>query len=341
MRLVFMGTPDFVVPVLDALVQDSNIQVAGVYTPLDRRQGRGRSSQMPPVKSYALEQGLPVFQPASLRRPEVQQELASLRPDVLVVAGYGKFLPPEVLNTPPSGCLNLHPSLLPKYRGPSPVITTILEGEETTGVTLMLLDPGMDTGPIIAQRQHAVGPEDTAETLTAALFRLGASLLSEQLAPWVAGELPCRPQDDALASVTRKLERSDGEADWNLSSQELQRRSRAFTPWPGLFTHWRGQVLKLLEVTGSSPLPDFNLPEINVAPGEVVRLDGTDVPAGIGTAEGVLGLKRVQLEGRSPTVATEFLIGVSPIYRGPVVVEGWAPESLDCHCEVRRSEAIS
>ena len=304
MRLVFMGTPDFVVPVLDALVQDSNVEIAGVYTPPDRRQGRGRSSQMPPVKAYALEHGLSVFQPASLRREEVQQEIASLKPQVIVVAAYGKILPSAVLNMPSSGCLNLHPSRLPKFRGPSPVVTTILEGDEITGVTLMLLDEGMDTGPIIAQRERAVGPEDTAETLTAVLFQLGASLLSEKLAAWVTGELTCQPQDDSLATVTRKLERSDGEADWNLSSQQLSRRSRAFTPWPGLFTHWRGQVLKLLEVTDSP-----NLPEIDAAPGRVVRLDQVGAPAGIGTAQGVLGLKRVQLEGRSPTAAAEFLKG--------------------------------
>ena len=304
MRLVFMGTPVFVIPVLDALFQDSNIEITGVYTPPDRRQGRGRSSQMPPVKAYAVEHELPVFQPVSLRREEVQQELASLKAEVIVVAAYGKILPSAVLNMPPSGCLNLHPSRLPKYRGPSPVITTILEGDETTGVTLMLLDESMDTGPIIAQRDQAVSPEDTAETLTAALFKLGASLLSEQLAPWVAGQLTCQPQDDTLATVTRKLERSDGEADWNLSSQQLSRRSRAFTPWPGLFTHWRGQVLKLLEVTDSP-----NLPEIDAAPGRVVRLDQVGAPAGIGTAQGVLGLKRVQLEGRSPTAAAEFLKG--------------------------------
>ena len=304
MRLVFMGTPVFVIPVLDALAQDSNIEITGVYTPPDRRQGRGRSSQMPPVKAYAVEHGLPVFQPVSLRREEVQQELASLKAEVIVVAAYGKILPSAVLNMPPSGCLNLHPSRLPKYRGPSPVITTILEGDETTGVTLMLLDESMDTGPIIAQRDQAVSPEDTAETLTAALFKLGASLLSEQLAPWVAGELTCQPQDDTLATVTRKLERSDGEADWNLSSQQLSRRSRAYTPWPGLFTHWRGQVLKLLEVTDSP-----NLPEVDAAPGRVVRLDQVGAPAGIGTAQGVLGLKRVQLEGRSPTAAAEFLKG--------------------------------
>ena len=312
MRVVFMGTPDFVVPVLDVLVQDSNVEITGVYTPPDRRRGRRRSSQMPPVKSRALEHGLPVFQPASLRREEVQQEMASLRPEVIVVAAYGKFLPSAVLKIPPSGCLNLHPSRLPEYRGPSPVVTTILEGDETAGVTLMLLDEGMDTGPIIAQRERAVSLEDTAETLTAALFRLGASLLSKQLAPWVAGELTGQPQDDSLATLTRKFERGDGEADWNLSSEQLNRRSRAFTPWPGLFTHWRGQVLKLLEVTDPPDSPEVKkteVTEVNIAPGRVVRLDAAGVPAGIGTAQGVLGLKRVQLEGRSPIAAAEFLKG--------------------------------
>ena len=280
MRLVFMGTPIFVVPVLDALIQDADIEITGVYTPPDRRQGRGRSSQMPPVKAHALEHGLPVFQPVSLRREQVQEEMASLKPEVIVVAAYGKFLPSAVLNIPPRGCLNLHPSRLPRHRGPSPVITTILEGDETTAVTLMLLDEGMDTGPIIAQREQAVGPEDTAETLTDALFRSGASLLLEQIAPWVAGELTGRPQDDSLATVTRKLERSDGEADWNLPSQQLHRRSRAFTPWPGLFTHWRGQVLKLLEVTdtpgGSSNFPGST--GVDASPGRVISLDGPECP---------------------------------------------------------------
>ena len=302
--MVFMGTPGFVVPVLDALSQDSDIEIAGVYTPPDRPRGRGRSSQMPPIKEYALERGLKVFQPASLRREGVQQELASLRPEVIVVAAYGRFLPPAVLNIPSYGCLNLHPSLLPKYRGPSPVVTTILEGDEMTGVTLMLLDEGMDTGPIIAQRRQAVTPEDTAETLTEALFQAGATLLLEHLEPWIAGDLSRQPQDDSLATVTKKLERGDGQADWNLSSRQLQRRSRAFTPWPGLFTHWRGQVLKLVEVTDPSKSPGIEVP-----PGKVVGLDSPEVPVGVGTVDGVLGIKTVQLEGRSPTAAAEFLKG--------------------------------
>ena len=150
MRLVFMGTPSHVIPVLSALTAARDVQVVAVYTPPDRPKGRGRQMEMPPVKSFALECGMPVHQPASLRTEPVQAELAEYRPDVMVIAAYGKLLPPPVLNTPTHGCLNLHPSLLPRYRGPSPVATAILEGEETTGVTLMLLDEGMDTGPTIS-----------------------------------------------------------------------------------------------------------------------------------------------------------------------------------------------
>jgi methionyl-tRNA formyltransferase len=259
---------------------------------------------MPPVKAYALERGLSVYQPASLRSERSQGEFAGLRPDVVVVAAYGKILPPPVLNTPPYGCLNLHPSLLPKYRGPSPVATAILEGEAVTGVSLMLLDEGMDTGPVIAQLEHPLSGQETAETLTATLFQLGAELLSRELAPWVAGELTARPQDGTQATVTRKLERADGQADWGLPAEALERRRRAYTPWPGLFTHWRGKVLKLLDVV---PLPPEAMPRAE--PGQVVMLETEEVPVGVGCGQGLLGLKAVQLEGRRAISAGEFLIG--------------------------------
>ena len=304
MRLVFMGTPDFVVPVLEAVVQAQDVQVVGVYTPPDRPRGRGRSPEMPPVKTYALNQGLAVFQPSTLRSARVQEVLTAFQPDVIIVAAYGRFLPVPVLDAPPQGCLNLHPSLLPKYRGPSPVVTAILEGEKVTGVTLMKLDEGMDTGPIIAQREHPVSPQDTAGTLTAALFRLGASLLLENLSPWVTGQITSQSQDDAQATVTRKLERADGQAHWELSAMALERRCRAYTPWPGLFTHWQGQVLKLLDVEA---VPDPTTP--GGEPGLVVPLSLEETPVGIVTADGVLGLKRVQLEGRRANSAGEFLRG--------------------------------
>jgi methionyl-tRNA formyltransferase len=307
MRLVFMGTPSHVIPVLSALTAARDVQVVAVYTPPDRPKGRGRQMEMPPVKSFALECGMPVHQPASLRTEPVQAELAEYRPDVMVIAAYGKLLPPPVLNTPTHGCLNLHPSLLPRYRGPSPVATAILEGEETTGVTLMLLDEGMDTGPTISQREYSISARESAESLTATLFQLGAEVLLECLEPWVAGRLTAQPQEDAHATTTRKLERKDGKADWQLPASALERRSRAYSPWPGLFTDWEGKVLKLLDVV-PLPITTATQPE----PGQVVQLtasDTSDIIVVVGTSEGVLGLNAVQLEGRRAQSVSDFLRG--------------------------------
>ena len=304
MRLVFMGTPSFVVPVLEGLCTADDVQVVGVYTPPDRPRGRGRSPEMQPVKARALEMGLDVYQPDSLRSQEIQAELASLKADVFVVAAYGKLLPPPVLETPSQGCLNLHPSLLPKHRGPSPVATAIEQGDMETGVTLMLLDQGMDTGPLIAHRGYHLSSQETADELTGTLFKLGGELLLESLLPWVNGQLEARPQDEALATVTRKLERSDGLADWNVEAAVLERRARAFTPWPGLFTQWEGSVIKLLEVA-VAPSPDGD----DAVRGQVVALPGGDTPMGVVATDGVLALKTIQLEGKRAQSAAEFLRG--------------------------------
>ncbi len=304
MRLVFMGTPSFVVPVLGALADARDVSVVGVFTPPDRPRRRGRSPEMPPVKAHALDRGLEVYQPVSLRPARVQAELRFLQPDVIVVAAYGKILPPQVLETPPYGCLNLHPSLLPRHRGPSPVASAILEGAPVTGVTLMRLDEGMDTGPIIGQREYPLTGLETAEELTSALFQLGTGLLLESLAPWVAGSLTAQAQDEAGATVTRKLERNDGLVDWELPAATLERRRRAYMPWPGLFAHWQGRVLKLLDVVA---LPPDAGPKAQ--PGGVVAVSSEDTPVGVATREGVLGLKLVQLEGRRALAAEEFLRG--------------------------------
>ncbi len=301
---MFMGTPSFAIPVLQALTGAPEAQVIGVFTPPDRPRGRGRAVEMPPVKCYAAELGLPVFQPASLRSESAQEELASLRPDVIVIAAYGKLLPLPVLNTPPHRCLNLHPSLLPRYRGPSPVASAILNGEMVTGVTLMLLNEGMDTGPIISQREVVLSGRENADGLTASLFKTGAQLLLENLVPWVGGQLTAQPQDEALSTTTRKLERDDGVADWHLSATELDKRCRAFYPWPGLFSKWDGKVLKLLDVL---PLTVSVAPE--ATPGLVVSLSAGDICAGVGTGDGVLGLKTIQLEGRRLSSTADFLQG--------------------------------
>ncbi len=303
MRLVFMGTPAVAVPVLAGLTGLDGWEVAGVYTPPDRPAGRGRRAQSPPVKEFALEHGIAVHQPASLRSKEAQAVLAALEPDAIIVAAYGRLLPPPVLELPPLGCLNIHPSLLPRHRGPSAVSTAILDGDQVTGVTLMLLDEGMDTGPLIAQREYPLAGDETAEGLTAALFDIGGNLLQEILLRWQSGELQAAPQDDSMATVTRKLERSDGLADWKLTAEELERRARAFTPWPGLFTDWNGSGVKLVEVsvlpTGSGG-GDM---------GTVVQTGDPVAPAAVVTGQGLLGLKTVQLEGRRAVAIGDFLRG--------------------------------
>ena len=305
MRTVFMGTPWYVLPVLETLLS-LDVEIVGVYTQPDKPSGRGRVTAPPAVKNVALDHGIGVFQPASLRRDEAQRRLAALRPDVVVVAAYGKILPPEVLATPALGCVNVHPSLLPRYRGPSPVATAILEGEAETGTSLMLMDEGMDTGPVLASRTSQVSPRDsTTASLTPLLFELGADLMKEVLPRWLAGGVTPQPQDDGLASLTRKLEKSDGEASWSLPAQELERRLRAFTPWPGLFTHWRGKLLKVLSAS-------VLVSEVGEEPGEpgmVVRLEHQTSPIGVVTGQGVLGLNRLQMEGKSPVTSGEFVSG--------------------------------
>tara|TARA_B100001964_G_scaffold215922_1_gene254725 strand:+ start:221 stop:1144 length:924 start_codon:yes stop_codon:yes gene_type:complete len=304
-----MGTPSFAVPVLASLTTISDSQVVGVYTPPDRPAGRGRQPQASPIKEYALEHDLPIFQPNNFRSEEVQDELAELKPDAIVVAAYGKLLPKPVLDVAPLGCLNIHPSILPRYRGPSPVATCLLNGDLITGVTIMLLDEGMDTGPLIAQHEFFLKGNETADGLTTELFKLGGELLQESLPQWQSGELKSEPQDETKASVTRKFERADGLADWSLSAIELERRVRAFTPWPGLFTNWNESGLKILEVSIiSSSSTEF-------VPGTVVGTNHPDVAAAVATSEGFLGLHTVQLEGKRAVDARDFLNG-SPDFIG-------------------------
>ena len=300
-RTVFMGTPAFVVPVLDALAASPETAPVAVYTPPDRRRGRGRVCAPPPVKQRALALGIPVAQPAALRHPAAVSRLASYRPDLIVVAAYGRLLPPEVLALPRFGCLNLHPSLLPRHRGPAPVAGAILAGDAVTGASVMLLDEGMDTGPIIAQRVREIGSQDDAETLTAQLFRDGAALLGEIIPQWTAGAIAAVPQDDGPATYTAKIERAAGAADWNLPADELARRQRAYTPWPGLYTQWQGKEVKLLRV---APIAGAGAA---AAPGLVVpRGDGG---IAIGAGAGLLAVHRLQPEGRRPADAADFLRG--------------------------------
>ena len=287
MRLVFMGTPTFAVPVLAGLISLGDSEVVAVYTPPDRPSGRGRKAQSSPVKNYAIEQGLPVIQPASFRSDEAQMELAALQPDAIIVAAYGKLLPKPVLDLPGLGCLNIHPSLLPRHRGPSPVATTILNRDGVTGVTIMLLDEGMDTGPLIAQHEFFLQGDENTEDLTKALFELGGKLLEETLPKWKSGEIQSEAQDESLASISRKLER----------------RARAFTSWPGLYTSWNGSNLKLVDVSY------HGVDSSKWEPGTVFQTDDPELLADVATSEGFLGLKTIQLEGKRPVGVKDFLNG--------------------------------
>ena len=301
MKTVFMGTPEIAVPVLEALL-DAGHEVLGIYTRPDRPAGRGRRRTASPVKEHALERGLPVFQPASLRTDAAQRELAALSPDVIVVAAYGLFLPSAVLSLPPHGCLNVHPSLLPRYRGPSPVAAAILGGDAATGVTLIRLDEGMDSGPIVARRETSIGPDENAEELTSRLFRLGADVLVEVLPDWAAGRVQAVPQDESLATTTRLLSREDGEIDWDLGADRIARQVRAYQPWPGAYTRWQGKLLKIIEASVSDAARTAP-----ARPGEVVSLPAGGL--GIVASEGVLEVRRIQMEGRRAVDASEFVRG--------------------------------
>ena len=300
LRLVFMGTPTFAVSTLDGLLNIGH-EVVAVYTQPDRRSGRGRRIRDAPVKSFAQERGLPVFQPTSLRRDiEARSSLEDLSPDAIIVAAYGLFLPKEALSVPRLGCLNIHPSLLPRHRGPSPVVTAVRDGDLTTGVSIMLLDEGLDTGPVLAQREVSIGDEETAEELTVRLFDLGARLLVSTLDGWNAGRLTPAPQDDRLATVTRLLEREDGRLDWDKPAEMLAREVRAYTPWPGTFTTWEGRVLKVLRARSEDTSRAGS-------PGTVVGLDGARL--GVVAGRGTLELLAVQVEGRRAADAAEFVRG--------------------------------
>lgn len=298
-RVIFMGTPDFAVPSLAALIA-GGYDVVGVVTQPDRPAGRGRKLTASPVKRFAEEHGLPVLQPATFRQPEPVAALSALAPDVIVVAAYGLILPQAVLDIPPHGCLNVHGSLLPKYRGAAPIPAAILAGDGETGVTIMLMDAGMDTGPILSQATCPIEPQDTTGTLTAKLAELGAALLAETLPRWLAGEIEPQPQAHELASYAPMIRKADGRIDWTLPAAQITRQVRAYQPWPGATTFWNGKPLKLLK---AQPLPEVAVKE---GPGRVLAWGDA---AAVVTGKGLLLLEEVQLAGRRPLPIGDFLRG--------------------------------
>ncbi len=297
-RTVFMGTPEIAVPTLQALLAHPDFQVVGVVTQPDRRAGRGRKLTFPPVKQAALAAGVPtILQPERLRHPDAFAALAALEPELIVVTAYGQILRPQVLALPKHGCINVHASLLPRWRGASPITAAILAGDPITGVTIMQMDEGMDTGPILSQRSEVILPEDTTGTLAQRLGHLGAELLMETLPCYLEGRITPKPQPEAGVTLCRLVKKAHARIDWHQPAQVIERMVRAYQPWPGAFTFWQGQRLKI----GAARVAAGQAP-----PGHVIPWDHE---AAVGTGQGVLVLRKVQLPGKKMLPIDAFLRG--------------------------------
>lgn len=304
LRVLYLGTPEFATIPLEALAKDKRYEVVGVITQPDRPVGRGRTAEPPPVKQAALRLGIPVLQPETLRDPEAIAQVAALQPDVGVVAAYGEILRKQVLEIPRLGYLNIHPSLLPRHRGPTPVNGAILAGDTESGVSVMLLNSKMDAGPLLAQRRVTLSADARAGVLTTQLFELGAAMLLEALAAYAAGQLQPIPQDDSQATYTSLLKKSDGIIDWNQSAVHIERMTRAYDPWPAATTLWRGQPFKIIAARAHDTGP------IDATPGQLLpHPDGVWVATGDGTLELLL----VQPAGKRQLSAVDWRRGLRDI----------------------------
>ncbi|MBN1563423.1 MAG: methionyl-tRNA formyltransferase [Anaerolineae bacterium] len=318
MKIVFMGTPDFAVPTLRVLLDTTGYDVVGVVTQPDRPAGRGRSLRTSPVKDLALEHTLPIIQPASLRQePDAVEQIRAWEPDFLAVVAFGQILRQEVLDIPKIAPVNVHASLLPRWRGAAPIQAALKAGDIYTGITTMIMDAGMDTGPILLQDSIPIQPEETGQTLHDKLASLGALLLMHTLQWLASGSIQPHPQptNPDLITYAPQLKKEDGALDWTQSAIEIDRHVRAFTPWPGTYTFWNGQRVKILE---GFPIDIHS----GLAPGEVEDTEGTEmgdvVPFAIGTGDGLFAPTRLQLEGRTAIEATEFMRG-APGFAGSVL----------------------
>jgi methionyl-tRNA formyltransferase len=291
-----MGSPDFAVPSLDALA--ARYPVAGAVTQPDRPAGRGGTVRLPAVKQAALRLGIPVIQPEKLRQPEAMAQLRAWAPDLIVVAAFGQILRPEVLDLPRFGCINVHGSLLPRGRGAAPIQAAILAGDKETGITIMKMDPGVDTGPILSQRVLPIAPDETGGSLFEKMSALGAELLLETLPRYLTGELVPTPQPADGATYAPMLKKGDGLLDFTQPAAALERRVRAMNPWPGAFFEWKGAPLKVHQARVSG----------EQSPGAGSRITVQGWPA-VGTSEGILILEEVQPAGKKAMPGKAFLAG--------------------------------
>lgn len=303
MKIVFMGTPDFAVGALEALIS-AGYEITAVVTQPDKPKGRSKELQPSPVKSCALTHGIPVLQPVRIKTPEAVAELKTYEADVYVVAAFGQILSQEILDIPRMGSLCIHASLLPKYRGASPIQHAIIGGEEKTGVTVMQMDAGIDTGDMLYKKEVEIGAEDTYESLSGKLMLLGGEAITEALPLLEAGKLTPQKQEDAQSCYASMIRKEMGRLDFTRSAVELDRLIRGLTPWPGAYTFYKGKQLKIWRAV---PEPEENSGEHT--PGDVLRQEKDAVI--VATREGALRVLELQLEGKKRMSAHDFLLGIN------------------------------
>nr|Q31J85.1 RecName: Full=Methionyl-tRNA formyltransferase [Hydrogenovibrio crunogenus XCL-2] len=296
LRIIFAGTPDFSVPPLKTLI-DSEHEVVAVYTQPDRPAGRGRKLTASPVKQTALEHDIPVYQPVSLKTPEAQAELEALQADVMIVVAYGLILPKAVLDMPKYGCLNIHASILPRWRGAAPIQRAIQMGDAETGVTIMQMDVGLDTGDMLTILKTPIKPEDTAQTLHDRLSALGCDAMMTTLSNLQTDQLSPVKQDERQVTYAEKLNKAEAELDWQASAQTLARQVQAFNPWPVAFTQYQGQPLRIWQA-------EVGHASTQKSPGLVISVSKTGME--VATGKGSLLIKQVQPSGKKAMPAYDF-----------------------------------
>jgi len=300
MKIVFMGTSLESVSVLSELIK-LDIEISAVFTRPAKPFGRGRGLCNPPIKEYADKNKIPLYQYDSFINHQIAyKRLKDISPDLIIVADFGLIIPSEILKLPLLGCLNIHPSLLPKYRGPSPVSSALLNEKKFTGVTIMVMDEGVDTGPIIIQKKIEFLPQENAKNLTERLFRIGAYLLGDIILLWKTGKIKAIPQDESNATYSKKLSRGDGEINWTNSAIDINKKILAYSPWPGAFTYWKGNRMKIIDASlGTTESNKYNH-------GTTFELDEA---IHIATAKGTLILNEIQLEGKKIVAVKKFILG--------------------------------
>lgn len=299
MKVVFMGTPDFSVGALEAIWKAGH-EITAVVTQPDKPKGRGGKLQMSPVKEFAVSRGLPVFQPVRIKRPEAVEQLKTYEADIFVVAAFGQILSQEILDMPRFGCVNIHASLLPRYRGSSPIQWAIINGDKMTGVTIMQMDAGVDTGDMLMKSEVEIAPSDTYASLSDKLAQAGAQLIIPALAAIEKGEVTPTPQDDSLSCHVGMIDKNMGKIDFSRSAEEIDRLIRGLNPWPSAYTFYKGKTLKIWEAFPGQESADGE-------PGSIQRTEKDAVY--INTGNGVLKVTQLQLEGKKRMLVRDFLLG--------------------------------